>query len=200
MFHRICVFCGSSPGARPSYAAAAAALARELAGRKISVVYGGSNIGLMRVIADTALAAGGEVTGVIPRSFIAREVAHTGLSQLHVVESMHERKALMAKLSDAFIALPGGFGTIEEFCEILTWTQLGLQRKPAGLLNIDGYYDHLLKLFDHAEAEQFVKAPHRRMVVAEEDPAILIERLLECEIPHDTKWLARNQNRADSLA
>ena len=166
MFQRICVFCGSSPGARPAYTAAAAALATHLAARKIAIVYGGSNVGLMRVLADTALAAGGEVTGVIPRSFIAREVAHHRLSELRVVESMHERKALMAELADAFIALPGGFGTLEEFCEILTWTQLGLQRKPAGLLNVEGYYDHLLKLFDHAVKEQFVKPAHNRNVVA----------------------------------
>lgn len=193
MFQRICVFCGSSPGARPSYAAAAAELAKELAGRKISIVYGGSNVGLMRVLADSALAAAGEVIGVIPRSFVVREVAHNRLSKLHVVGSMHERKALMAELSGAFIALPGGFGTLEEFCEILTWTQLGLQRKPAGLLNIDGYYDHLLKLFDHAVTEKFVKVPHRRMVIAENRPPALLDRLLECELPHEEKWLARNQ-------
>src|SRR5579872_3369161 len=188
MLRRICVFCGSSRGARPSYAAAANALAAELAARKISIVYGGSNVGLMRVLADTGLAAGAEVIGVIPRSFIAREVAHDRLSELRVVESMHERKALMAELSDAFIALPGGFGTLEEFCEILTWTQLGLQRKPAGLLNVDGYYDDLLRLFDHAVSEQFVKPAHRRMVIAETDPVALLDRLLECELPRDEKW------------
>ncbi len=193
MLRRICVFCGSSRGARPSYAAAANALAAELAARKISIVYGGSNVGLMRVLADTGLAAGAEVIGVIPRGFVAREVAHRGLSELRVVESMHERKALMAELSDAFIALPGGFGTLEELCEILTWTQLGLQRKPAGLLNVDGYYDDLLRLFDHAVSEQFVKPAHRRMVIAEQRPAALIERLLACEIPTDEKWIERAQ-------
>ena len=139
MFRRICVFCGSSPGARPAYTAAARALATYLAEKKVSLVYGGSNAGLMGVLADTALASGGEVIGVIPQSFVEREVAHTGLSDLRVVASMHERKALMAELSDAFIALPGGFGTLEEFCEILTWTQLGLQSKPAGLLNVENY-------------------------------------------------------------
>ena len=193
MLRRICVFCGSSRGARPSYTAAANALAAELAARKISIVYGGSNVGLMRVLADTGLAAGAEVIGVIPRGFVAREVAHRGLSELRVVESMHERKALMAELSDAFIALPGGFGTLEELCEILTWTQLGLQRKPAGLLNVDGYYDDLLKLFDHAVSEQFVKPAHRRMVIAEQEPAALVERLLACEIPTDEKWIERAQ-------
>jgi len=193
MFRRVCVFCGSSPGARPAYAAAAAELASDLVRRKISMVYGGSNVGLMRVLADTALAAGGEVIGVIPRSFVPREVAHEGLSKLHVVESMHQRKALMAELSDAFIALPGGFGTLDEFCEILTWTQLGLQHKPAGLLNIDGYYDHLLKLFDHAVQEQFVKPAHRRLVIAEPQAALLVDRLLECEIPREEKWIARGR-------
>jgi hypothetical protein len=187
----MCVFCGSSPGARPSYAAAGADLARYLVARKISIVYGGSNVGLMRVLADTALAAGGEVIGVIPRGVLLREVAHEGLTELRVVESMHERKALMAELADAFIAMPGGFGTLEEFCEILTWTQLGLQRKPAGLLNVEGYYDDLLKLFDHAVREQFVKTAHRRMVIAEPDAAALVERLLAWEAPSDEKWIAR---------
>lgn len=191
MFQRVCVFCGSSPGARPAYAAAAAVLAGRLAAQRISIVYGGSNVGLMRVVADTALAAGGEVVGVIPRSFVAREVAHEGLSELRVVESMHERKALMAELSDAFIALPGGFGTLEEFCEILTWTQLGLQRKPAGLLNVEGYYDPLLKLFDDAVSEQFVKPAHRRMVMADREPALLLEKLLSWQIPTEDKWIAR---------
>lgn len=193
MFRRICVFCGSSLGARPCYAEAARTLASELVARKIGVVYGGSNVGLMRIVADTALAAGGEVIGVIPRSFVSREIAHSGLTELHLVESMHERKALMAELADAFIALPGGFGTLEEFCEILTWTQLGLQRKPAGLLNIAGYYDHLLQLFDHAVDEQFVKPAHRRTVIAENEPAALIDRLLTSEPPRDEKWIARGQ-------
>jgi len=193
MFQRVCVFCGSSPGARPAYAAAAAALAGHLAAQRISIVYGGSNVGLMRVVADTALAAGGEVVGVIPRSLVAREVAHEGLSELRVVESMHERKALMAELSDAFIALPGGFGTLEEFCEILTWTQLGLQRKAAGLLNVEGYYDPLLKLFDDAVSEQFVKPAHRRMVIADREPALLLEKLLSWQVPTEDKWIARAQ-------
>ena len=179
MLKRICVFCGSSPGADPAYPAAATALAMHLAGSGIGIVYGGSSLGLMGLVANAALARGGEVIGVIPRAMEAREIAHLGLSELRVVESMHERKALMAKLSDAFIALPGGFGTFDELCEILTWTQLGLQRGPCGILNIKGYYDHLLKMFDHATAEGFIKPVHRRMVMSDDDPAALVNRLLE---------------------
>ena len=177
--NRICVFCGSSPGARPAYAAATTSLARQLARAGIAIVYGGSNVGLMGLLADAALSAGGEVIGVIPRSLQAREVAHTGLSELRVVESMHERKALMAELSDAFVALPGGFGTFDELCEILTWPQLDLQRAPCGILNVEGYYDHLLEMFDNAEAEGFIKPEHRRMVISDDDPIALVNRLLE---------------------
>ncbi len=194
MFQRICVFCGSSRGARPAYTEAASALGRHLAAQKLAVVYGGSNIGLMRVVADAALAAGGEVIGVIPHAFLAREVAHAELSNLRVVGSMHERKALMAELSDGFIALPGGFGTIEEFCEILTWTQLGIQKKPAGVLNVEGYYNDLLKFFDHAVGEQFVRTAHRQMVIAEEDPAVLVDRLMTWEVPQEDKWAALAQD------
>ena len=189
MVNRICVFCGSNPGARQAYAAAAVEVARHLAGRNIAIVYGGSRVGLMGLLADAALAAGGEVIGVIPRSLVAKEVAHNGLTDLRVVDSMHERKALMADLSDAFIALPGGFGTFDEFCEILTWTQLGLQRGPCGLLNTEGYYDLLLRMFDHAEAEQFIKPQHRRMVIAEERAENLVARLLEYEVPAVGKWM-----------
>jgi uncharacterized protein (TIGR00730 family) len=145
----------------------------------------------MGLLADAALAAGGEVIGVIPRALVAREVAHTGLSELRVVDSMHERKALMADLADAFVALPGGFGTFDEFCEILTWTQLGLQRGPCGLLNVEGYYDLLLRMFDHAEAERFIKPEHRRMVMAEAHADALVARLLEYvpPVPVSGKWL-----------
>ena len=139
MAKRICVFCGSSVGVRDTYATAAVSLARSLVASGAAIVYGGSNVGLMGILADTALAAGGEVIGVIPRALVEKEVAHHGLADLRVVESMHQRKALMAELSDAFIAMPGGYGTFEEFCEVLTWTQLGLQAKPCGLLNVDGY-------------------------------------------------------------
>ncbi len=190
---RVCVFCGSSPGARPAYASAAVALAQSLAARGITIVYGGGNVGLMGILADAARAAGGEVIGVIPRILLAKELAHVGLTDLRVVESMHERKALMADLSDAFIAMPGGYGTFEEFCEILTWTQLGLQRKPCGILNVDGYYDHLLQMFDHAVAEQFVKPVHREMFIADAAPEALLERLLVYEAPLVDKWLGRGQ-------
>jgi uncharacterized protein (TIGR00730 family) len=179
MVKRICVFCGSNPGARQEYAIAATSLARHLAALGITLVYGGSRVGLMGQMADAALARGGEVVGVIPQTLVDKEVAHTGLADLRVVRSMHERKALMAQLSDAFIALPGGFGTLDEFCEILTWTQLGLQRGPCGLLNVEGYYDHLLAMFDHAEKEQFVKPQHRKLVIVEKSPEALVARLLD---------------------
>jgi uncharacterized protein (TIGR00730 family) len=179
MVKRICVFCGSSPGARASYAAAARALGQQLANRKIGLVYGGSRVGLMGILADAALHAGGDVIGVIPQTLVAKEVAHTGLADLRVVNSMHERKALMAELSDGFIAMPGGFGTFDELCEILTWMQLGLQRGRCGLLNVDGYFDHLLTMFDHAMQEQFLKPHHRAMLIAGDKPELLIERLVQ---------------------
>jgi uncharacterized protein (TIGR00730 family) len=174
---RYCVFCGSNGGARPSYASKMADLARCLVAEGIGIVYGGGNVGLMGVLADAALAEGGEVVGVIPRMLVDKEIAHRGLSELRVVGSMHERKALMADLSDAFIAAPGGYGTLDEFCEILTWTQLGLQRKPIGMLNVDGYFDRLLALFDHAVTEQFVKPMHRDMIVTDDTPQSLIARM-----------------------
>jgi uncharacterized protein (TIGR00730 family) len=152
-------------------------LARCLVGEGIGIVYGGGNVGLMGVLADAALAEGGEVVGVIPRMLVDKEIAHRGLTELRVVGSMHERKALMADLSDAFIAAPGGYGTLDEFCEILTWTQLGLQRKPIGMLNVDGYFDRLLALFDHAVTEQFVKPMHRDMIVTDDTPQSLIARM-----------------------
>ncbi len=174
---RYCVFCGSNSGTRPSYAAAVADLARCLVADRIGIVYGGGNVGLMGVLADAALAAGGEVVGVIPRMLVQKEIAHRGLSELLVVGSMHERKALMADLSNAFIAAPGGYGTLDEFCEILTWTQLGLQKKPVGILNVDGYFDRLVSLFDHAVTEQFVKPMHRDMIVTNDTPQSLIARM-----------------------
>ena len=147
---RICVFCGSQVGRRPLYAAAATALGTLLAQRGIGLVYGGGKIGLMGVVADAALAAGGEVIGVIPERLMNRELGHGGVTDLRVVDSMHERKAMMSELSDGFIALPGGYGTFEEFFEVVTWMQLGIQSKPCGLLNVGGYYDMLLALLDHA--------------------------------------------------
>jgi len=172
-----CVFCGSNRGVNPAFAAAAADLARCLVANGIGIVYGGGAVGLMGVLADAALAQGGEVIGVIPRMLVEREIAHKGLTKMHVVGSMHERKALMADLSDAFIAMPGGFGTLDEFCEILTWTQLGLQQKPIGMLNVDGFFDRLLDAFDHAVTEQFVKPKHRDMIVTDREVISLIDRM-----------------------
>jgi len=163
---RICVFCGSSAGSRSEYRAAAAEFGTELVRRNIGLVYGGSNVGLMGILADAVLAAGGEAIGVIPQHLISREVGHTGLTKLHVVRSMHERKSLMADLADAFVALPGGFGTLDEFCEVVTWTQLGLHLKPCGILNVLGYYSSLLRMFDHAMQEQFLKPENRQLVLS----------------------------------
>jgi len=177
MLHRVCIFCGSSTGVRPEYRAAAETLAAHLAKRRVDIVFGGGCVGLMGVVADTALAHGGHVIGVIPSALVAREIAHRGLPDLRIVSSMHERKALMASLSDAFIALPGGFGTFEEFCEVVTWTQLGIHRKPCGLLNVAGYYDPLVGLIDRAVADGFVRPANRGIVVTESDPEALIDRL-----------------------
>jgi uncharacterized protein (TIGR00730 family) len=193
MARRFCVFCGSSSGARESYAAAATSLARHLVANRITIVYGGSQVGLMGKLADAALAAGGEVIGIMPRALVEREVSHPGLSDLRIVGSMHQRKAQMAELSDAFIALPGGYGTLEEFCEVLTWTQLGLHRKPCGILNTEGYYDPLLSLFDRAVTEQFLKPGHRDIVISDSRPESLVSRLLEYEPPLVDKWIDRKQ-------
>jgi uncharacterized protein (TIGR00730 family) len=178
---RICVFCGSNRGSRPAYAEAARRMGTELARRRLGLVYGGGRVGLMGILADAALAAGGEVTGVIPEALLAWEVAHASLTDLQVVASMHERKARMADLSDAFVALPGGFGTLEEFCEVLTWSQLGLHRKLCGLVNVDGYYDPLLALLDHAVTERFVRPEHRALVLEASEPERLLDLLAECE-------------------
>jgi uncharacterized protein (TIGR00730 family) len=172
---------------------ATVSLARHLAANGIAIVYGGGKVGLMGRLADAALAVGGEVIGIMPRSLVEREVAHARLTDLRVVDSMHERKAQMAELSDAFIALPGGYGTFEEFCEVLTWTQLGLHRKPCGILNIDGYYDRLLSLFDHAVDEQFLKLAHRAMVLSDSRPESLVGRLLEYVPPLVEKWIDLKQ-------
>ena len=176
---RVCVFCGSSPGVRPEYRLGVEHLAREMAGRGIGLVFGGGAVGLMGMVANAMLAAGGHVIGVIPSALVAREIAHLGLPDLRVVASMHERKALMAELADAFIATPGGFGTFEELCEVITWAQLGLHRKKCGLLNIGGFYNPLLDLFEGAVREGFVRPSNRRIVVSEDDPAALLDRLEE---------------------
>lgn len=174
---RICVFCGSNAGSRPEYADAAREFASLMAGRRIGLVYGGGNVGLMGILADAMLAAGGEVIGVIPASLVAREVAHHGVSELRVVQTMHERKALMNELSDGFVALPGGFGTLDEFFEILTWSQLGIHGKPCGLLNVAGYYNDLLLMLDRAVAENFLRPAHRDLVITDTDGGRLLGRL-----------------------
>ncbi len=190
---RVCVFCGSSPGSRPGYAAAAREMGTLLAERGIGVVYGGGRVGLMGTVADAALAAGGEVVGVIPEALVAREVGHAGLTELRVVRSMHERKALMADLADAFVALPGGLGTWEELCEVLTWAQLGIHDKPCGILNAEGYYDGLLALLDHAVAERFVRPEHRALVLEAAEPARMLALLQGFEAPAVTKWIDRSE-------
>jgi uncharacterized protein (TIGR00730 family) len=190
---RVCVFCGSNPGLRPAYVEAAKEMGRSLARRGIGMVYGGGRVGLMGAVADSALAAGGSVIGIIPESLLEKEVAHGRLTELRVVASMHERKAMMADLSDAFIAMPGGYGTFEEFCEVLTWSQLGIHQKPCGLLNVEGYYDKLLALFDHAVAEGFVHAVHRSLVVEATEPDVLLEILENYRWPKVEKWIEREE-------
>jgi len=192
---RICVFCGSSPGARPRYADAARSLGNALAKRSIELVYGGGNVGLMGVLADATLEAGGRVIGVIPESLRALEVAHQGLPDLRVVQSMHERKALMADLADGFIALPGGLGTFEELLEIATWSQLGIHSKPIGLLNVAGYFDALLALLDHAVAERFLRPEQREQLLVADAPQSLLDHLAAYRAPETDigKWIDRDQ-------
>ena len=185
----VCVFCGSHPGNDPAYAEAARDLGRTLAERDVTLVYGGGHVGLMGVVADSALGAGGEVIGVMPRSLVDREIGHTGLTKLHVVGSMHERKALMSELSGGFIALPGGNGTLEEFFEVLTWAQLGEHAKPCGLLNVAGYYDPLLKVFDQMVDREFLNPGHRGLVLVEEDPSALLRRFDAYKPPTSIKWI-----------
>jgi hypothetical protein len=188
---RICVFCGSSAGSKPEYRACAQQLGAELTRRKISLVYGGGNVGLMGAIADSVLEAGGEAIGVIPEHLMSREIGHKRLTKLHIVHSMHERKALMADLSDAFIALPGGFGTLEEFCEVLTWSQLGLHAKPCGIVNVLGYYTPLLTMLDHAVEERFLKPQNRALVLARDTPLELLKAFEDWRPVHVEKWLDR---------
>ena len=180
---RLGVFCGSRDGARPAYREAAHALGRALAARGVGVVYGGASVGLMGAVADAALAAGGEVIGVIPQSLVAREIAHAGLTALHVVDTMHERKARMAALADAFVALPGGVGTLEELFEVWTWGQLGLHAKPCGLLDVAGYYRPLLAFVDQGVAEGFIRPAQRHTLVVDDDAARLIDRLAAVGAP-----------------
>src|SRR5271165_3500226 len=188
-FRKICVFCGSNLGINPAYRQSAEQLGRVLVAHRIELVYGAGNIGLMGILADSVLSVGGRAIGVIPESLMAREVGHLGLTDLRIVKSMHERKALMSDLSDGFIAMPGGFGTFEEFCEVLTWSQLGIQSKPCGLLNIDGYYDSLLRLFDHAVREGFLRKENRQLVLEDRDPEQLLEKLSGFVPVAADKWI-----------
>jgi uncharacterized protein (TIGR00730 family) len=192
-FQRICVFCGSNTGNSVAYRDAAIALGRLLANRGIELVYGAGNIGLMGVLAEAVLQSRGRVIGVIPEALMAREVGHLGLTALHIVKSMHERKAMMSDLSDGFIAMPGGFGTFEEFCEVVTWSQLGIQSKPCGLLNVEGYYDSLLSLFDHAVREGFLRQENRRLVVEGRNPANLLEAMANFQPPTVSKWIRESE-------
>ncbi len=185
---RICVFCGSSFGARDAYRQAARNLGAAIAKNGFGLVYGGASVGLMGAVADAALAEGGEVIGVLPEALADLELAHKGLTELHIVSSMHERKAMMADLSTAFAVLPGGIGTLEEAFEVWTWSQLGIHGKAIGLLNVAGFYDGLGGFLDHLVTEAFVRPVHRDIMIAEEDPARLVERLAAAEIPNVRKW------------
>lgn len=189
----ICVFLGSNPGTSPDYLQAARATGAELARRGITCVYGGSNVGLMGVLANSTLEAGGKVIGIIPEALQKKEIAHTGLTELRVVASMHERKALMAELSDGFVALPGGMGTLEELCEVLTWAQLGFHKKPCGVLDIGGYYGHLNAFLDHAVSQGFIVPGHRSMLLAHTTPAGLLDQFETYVAPVVSKWIERPQ-------
>jgi hypothetical protein len=188
---RICVFAGSNLGVRDEYSAVAQELGRALAQREVGLIYGGARVGLMGAMANAVLVAGGHVTGVVPEALVAKEVAHAGLSELRVVSSMHERKAMMADLADGFIALPGGWGTLEEFFEVLTWAQLGLHHKPCGLLNVESYFDRLLSFMAHAIDEGFLKREYGAMVAVSSSPAALLDLLAAYRAPAVEKWIER---------
>jgi uncharacterized protein (TIGR00730 family) len=186
---RICVFCGSQSGTNSVYQQAAEALGSLLVHHGYGLVYGGGHVGLMGSIADAVLRAGGEVLGVIPEAMVSRELAHTNVTHLYIVPSMHARKARMAELADAFIAMPGGYGTFEELFEIITWAQLGLHQKPIGLLNVAGYFDALIMMIEHAIAEGFIRAVHRQLIVVATQPAALLEALAQHKLPPVQPWL-----------
>lgn len=194
---RICVYCGSSFGKDPVYLKGAEELAKALVCRGIGLVYGGGVPGLMGAIADSALAAGGEVIGVIPQGLLDKELGHKGLTKLHVVKNMHERKALMAELSDAFIAMPGGLGTFEELFEAVSWGQLGIHKKPCGLLNVNGFYDLLMEFLDRATGDGFIYPEHRAMLLSDSDPDKLIEKIIAFEYPTILKWKVRTETQKD---
>lgn len=191
---RVCVFTGSNHGAREQYAAAARQLAHDLVGRGCELVYGGAHVGLMGVLAESVLESGGRVIGVIPEVLLAKEVAHHGLTELRVVASMHERKAVMSDLADAFVALPGGLGTLEELFEVLTWSQLGLHAKPCGILNVSGYFDALLAFLDHAVRERLLKSAHRSLLIVDGDSGSLLDRLAAYRAPAIDKWIDRESS------
>jgi uncharacterized protein (TIGR00730 family) len=189
-FQRVCVFCGSSMGNREEYRQSAEQLARALVGNQLDLVYGGGGVGLMGVLADEVLSLGGRVQGVLPEALLAREVGHCGLTELRVVSTMHERKFQMSELADAFIALPGGFGTFEELFEVITWAQLGLHSKPIGLLNVAGYFQPLIDFLDHAVSEGFIPRTHRRLLLTGSNPQELVLALMDCEpLPALDKWV-----------
>lgn len=189
---RICVFCGSNSGSNPQYLQAAENVGEFLAHNQIELVYGGGRVGLMGKIAETVLANGGQVIGIIPEQLAAREVAYAGLTELFVVTSMHERKALMAELSDGFIALPGGFGTFEEFCEIVTWAQLGIHQKPCALLNVAGFYDSLIAMIDYSTSQNFIRPEHRSLVLVDDNIETLYQKMKNFEPPILEKWLDKS--------
>ncbi len=188
----ICVFCGSNPGNDPAYLEAATSAGLYLAKNNIGLVFGGGRVGLMGRIADTVMENGGRVTGIIPRDLAEKEVAHENLTELHIVGSMHQRKAMMAKLSDGFIAMPGGFGTFEEICEVITWTQLGFQDKPCGILNMNGYYDPMIRLFDKAVSEGFIREMHRELVIVGEEIESLVEAMGRFKPMNLEKWIDKD--------
>ena len=190
---KICVYCGSSPGKNPAYLHAARSLATSLCNRGIGLVYGGAAIGVMGAVADAVLEAGGEAIGVIPKSLAVKEVAHDGLSELHVVASMHERKAMMAELADGFIALPGGWGTLEEIFEILTWAQLGFHHKPCGLLNVEGYYNGLIGFLENTFEQQFVNDLCRPMLMESREPDVLLDQFAAYKAPKVRKWMGEDE-------
>lgn len=189
----LCVFCGSNAGRRPGYGEAARAMGELLGRRGITLVYGGGKVGLMGVVADACLASGGRVIGVIPRLLQEKELAHRGVTEMHVVGTMHERKAMMADLADGFLALPGGFGTWDEFCEVFTWSQLGIQSKACALLNVEGYYDPFLALADQATEEGFLRPEHRELLLVDEDGERLLDRMSRFQFPAVPKWVGREE-------
>jgi uncharacterized protein (TIGR00730 family) len=191
---RICVFCGSNTGSKSIYAETAQNLGKLLARNNIGLVYGGGRVGLMGILADSVLDVSGEVIGVIPKGLFAREVAHEGLTELRFVESMHQRKAMMEELSDGFIALPGGYGTCEEFCEMVTWAQLGIHSKPCGVLNIEGFYDSYLSFLDTAVKEGFLRMEHRKLILEDEHPFELLKKMQQYRPPTLPKWIDLDQS------